>query len=204
MSVTVVQRKAVDAGEYGVPGNVRDAASSAQEALQSKPDEQSARQHSMRELLRSGKDLAKYEALGSAQKSAPPAGTASRAMPDERPALQPSTLGRVQHAMARQHRAPDARAGDPAAAAFDTAAATGERNGVDVSALSSGVAVSGKSVPSTDSGAGRLVDQYDGGSRKESLNYTNDQRAAEQLAKYTSLTLTGMPPATVKDNSRYG
>lgn len=200
MSVTVVQRKAVDAGEYGAPGNVREAASSAEETLQSKPDGQSARQQSMRELLRSGKDLTKYEAQGSAQKSAPPAGTASQPMPDERPALQPSTLSRVQHAMARQDRAPDARAGDPAAAAFDTNAATGVRNGVGVSALSSGVAVSGKSVPSTDSGAGRLVDQYDGGSGKASLNYTNDQRAAEQLAKYTSLTLTGMPPATLKDD----
>jgi orotate phosphoribosyltransferase-like protein len=48
--------------------------------------------------------------------------------------------------------------------------------------------------------AQKLIDRYDGGSGKPSLNYTNDQRAATQLAQYTNLTMTGLPPSIVKDD----
>ncbi|HEX3634798.1 MAG TPA: hypothetical protein VHV99_04815, partial [Paraburkholderia sp.] len=150
MSVTAVQRKAVDPKEYGVPGNVGEGASSA-EAVQSKPDGQSARQQSLRELLRSGPHLTKNDAQGREQNAARPAGTALRSKPDERAGMQASTLGRVQHAMARRGGVPDGRAGDQpgmAAAAptpFDSTAQANLRDGVGVSASLSGAPMPGKS-----------------------------------------------------------
>lgn len=195
MSVTVVQRNAVDPDEYGVPGNVRDAASSAQEGVQSKADGQPARQQTMHQILRSEKDLTKYDGQGKERKSAASGHTVSRSAPKESAAAQPSTLGRVQAAMARQGSASDARAGDAAAAASASV-------GAGVSALSSGVSTASTASTSSpvSNAAQKLIDQYDGGIGKPSLNYTNDQRAAKQLAQYTNLSLTGLPPSAVKDD----
>ncbi|MFM0204603.1 helix-turn-helix domain-containing protein [Paraburkholderia fungorum] len=179
MSVTVVQRNAVDPEEYGVPGNVRDAASSVQEGVQSKADGQPARQQAMHQMLRSGKDLTKYDAQGKERKSVAPANTAAHCAPKGSAAVQPSTLGRVQTAMARQGNAPDARAGNAAVAASASV---------------------GAGVSPASNAAQKFIDRYDGGSGKPSLNYSNDQRAARQLAQYSDLSLTGLPPSTVKDD----
>src|ERR1700709_1475778 len=86
-------------------------------------------------------------------------------------ASQPSALDRVQLAMSRQ-----------AGAHIDSAPVSGK---------------SAAPASSTGDSARVLTARYHGG--KASINYTNDQRTATQLAQSMNLSLTGLPPAEVKD-----
>lgn len=209
MKVGVKQSSEAGSEKYGLQSDENKYSSSDDEILKSKPDERPIAQQSLLERIRSDEDLKQHGSQGSERKAEVPEGRESKPAPDTRATLQPSTLGRVQAAMARRDSATDAP--------ISAMAATRLGGRADMSALSSGVDMSG--APATSTGpttstastastapttsasttATKLLDRYDGGSGKASLNYQNDQRTAQQLAQYVSLSMTGMPPATISD-----
>jgi hypothetical protein len=206
MKVSVYQQGAANTEEYGLQSNARRPAVAVDAAAQWEPDEPPSAQQALLELMRSYTDPKQYGSRSNMPEPALSELGASQAKPEGRAASQWSTLGRIQSSTGRRQDAPVSNGGGSTAQQA-AAAAHDQGSGTDTYAFFSEFDRARRRGAVTETSAGKTAPatpatpatSSTGGSAKPSLNYANDQNAAERLVQSTRRSLTGMPPATISD-----